>query len=104
MLNYDIFKLIKPIDAQDDYLAGEDAKGNRKKTTIQKGKGYRESVYNLLLKSEPLTTAAIAKNLNIYIKVVSSVIQKMLRKGTIKQGEKVRGAGKKKAFTYLVAQ
>ena len=103
MLNLAALKRIKPTDSKDDYLAGEDLKGNCKASTIEKGKAYRASIYDLLLSSGPLTTAAIAEALSISMGVVSSIIQKMFRKGTIKQGKKVDGAGVKKAFTYLVA-
>ncbi len=103
MLNIDSFRAIRPCNAKDNYQAGEDNSGNSVASNIEKGKSYRESICNFLLKHGPSTTIVISESLGLCKKIVANAIQKMFLKGIITRGEKVAGKGKKKSYPYSVA-
>lgn len=103
MLNYKICKLIKPTGAKDDYLAGEGAEFGPTLKTIKLGQEYRKAVYDFLLVNGASTISTMAIKLNIKVKALCSIIQKMRRSGALKQGDKSTVDCKQLSFTYLVA-
>lgn len=103
MLNYKICKLIKPTGAKDDYLAGEGAEFGPTLNTIKLGQDYRKAVLSFLTGNGASTISTIAIKLNIKVKVLCSIIQKMSRNGLIKKGKKSAVDCKQLSFTYLIA-
>ena len=99
-LGFEQFKLIKPNGAQDDYTAGEDARGNTHASNIEKGKVYRKQIVSLVKEHGSSTVSALSNELNIGLKVVASIVQKLNRQGSLERAGKVRGKGSKMQFTY----
>ena len=99
-LGFEQFKLIKPNGAQDDYTAGEDARGNTHTSNIEKGKVYRKQIVSLIREHGSSTVSALSNELDIGLKVVASIVQKLNRQGDLERAGKVRGKGSKMQFTY----
>ena len=99
-LGFEQFKLIKPKDAQDDYTAGEDARGSTHASNIEKGKVYRKQIVSLIRKQGSSTVSALSSELDIKLKVAYSIVQKLNRQGAIEKAGKVKSKGSKPRFTY----
>ncbi len=105
MLNLEIFRKIKPVNARDDWLAGQDVGGNFTPTTIAKGKLYRAQILELLTETNtPLTVNCISESLNIGKKVVASIVQKNLRSGLFHQGDKIMGKTGRRSHGYTLSK
>lgn len=70
-LDFNAFKMIKPDDAEDDYISGLDTK-----TNVDRGKIYRKRILNLLDNGGFMPASAIAKKLDIPKRSVAAIIQK----------------------------
>ncbi len=103
MLNMKALRRIKPVGCVDDYMAGHGKDGRLNKSTLEIGQEYRKAVYDFLLANGAATIGTLSVNLDISVKAICSIIQKMRRKGTIKTGPKTTADSKKLAFTYLIA-
>jgi|GEM_PF-2372438 predicted transcriptional regulator len=101
-LDFDAFKIIKPDGALDDYEAGQSAQGEFKMCTVEKGKLYRVMIKKVISNRGAIPSTLIADELGLCKKSVSSILQKLVRDGVLKKGEKVSGAARKKAFTYMI--
>ncbi len=100
MLNLQTFRKIKPVNAEEDWLAGQDCKGNNTPSTVEKGKLYREQIVTLLSNSQPETVGNISTKLGIDSKVTAAIIQKMVRAGTVNKGVKITGSSGRKSCGY----
>ncbi len=103
MLNLQTFRKIKPINAEDDWIAGQDFRGNNEPSTVAKGKLYREQITALLSNSAPKTVGTISDNLGIGNKVTAAIIQKMVRAGVVNKADKIIGPSGRKSYGYGLA-
>ena len=103
MLNMKALRRIKPLGCVDDYIAGHGENGRLNKSTLEIGQEYRKAVYDFLLDNGAATIGTISVMLNINVKALCSVIQKMRRAGIVKTGDKTKADSKKLAFTYLIS-
>ncbi len=94
-LDFNAFKMIKPDDAEDDYVSGLDTKIN-----VDRGKVYRERILNLLDNGGFMPSSDIAKKLNIPKRSVAAIIQRLVLSEKIVKGCKVDGLHRRKAYTY----
>lgn len=102
MLNYKMLKLIKPTGAKDDYSAGTDNNECNRMSGIEKGRIYREQIYNLVLNKANITALGISEALGIGVKVVAGILQKMVSTKILKVNGKVSNPSGRSAQAYVV--
>ncbi len=94
-LDFNAFKMIKPDDAEDDYISGLDTKSN-----VERGKIYRKQILSLLGNGGFMPASDIAKKLDIPKRSVAAIIQRLVSSEKVVKGCKVDGLHRKKACTY----